>query len=293
MKIKYSLIALVLFIASCKKDNVVDLDTEGEQRPIVNTRTILMADVGLKNSTLQQEKHSLLGYGFDAKEKTIYVINGLRNIVINMETLSDREYGVVTSSSGEGFHSNNLTKKEVLSLLKLTSTESTNPSYQGYDFKKMLPDSNITFVNEIVVDRNFRLYRDLKLTSKNYNEDFKNAVVKLSPEELVKQFGTHIISDFYQGFFYVGISFMDNETYSDDAITRNRQNLIFAAGSDISSITTTNDVINFGGYGKNYRRENSQFVGFGNLERQVPLYELLEQGEKRDALKKYIEAYLK
>lgn len=292
MKIKCFLIAFVLFTASCKKDTIVEPETEGNQYEIVNINTVSKVDVGLRKSEIQNANFSLLGYGFDAKENTIYINNGLRGAVINMETIPSGRYDILKAATVRSFSSNQLSKAEVLSLFKLNNTYAVKSSYLGYDFQKILPSNNISFTKQMVIDRIIRLYGS-RLNSENYNQDFNNAILNLSPEEIVKKFGTHIISDFYQGFFYMLVSYVDKETRTDKTITRNRQHLIFAAGSDVSKIVVTGDTISLTDYSKSYTPDNSQFVGFSDGSQQTPLYELLEKGEKRDALKNYIEAYLK
>lgn len=292
MNIKHALIALAIFTLSCNKDNSITPVVEEVEKTIVNTRTVSKVDVGIKDKGLQNAKFSLLGYGYDAKEKTIYIINGLRNKVINMETVPAGRYNIIKANRAEGLVSEDLTKTEVLSLLNLSSTNPTNSSYLGYDFQKALPDNNISFARNIVIDRSFRL-QGVGLKPENYNTDFNTAIATLTPEEIVKQFGTHLVSDFHQGFFYVLLKFVEKETETNHSITRHWQNLIFAAGADVSKIATTESGIDFGNYAGSYTIDNAQFVGFTDQNKQTPLYELLQNEDKKEALKSYIEAYLK
>jgi len=299
IKLKYAFITLALFMASCSKDKIEDLPPEkteetkeNNNETIVNNYVISKTDVGLKNKNIQPTSFYLLGYGYDAKENTIHVINDLRQKVVNMESLSIERYDIFNTRRNEYHFASGLTKEKALSMLRLTNTKTTNSTYNNFDFQKNLPENNISITRQIAKVKTLRLYKS-GLKAVNYTADFNTAILNLTPKEIVEKFGTHIISDFYQGFFYTFINFIDTENKTNNTITRNWKGLIYAAGSDISKIVINDDVLDLGEFLKNYAEENSQFVGFSDLNEQIPLYELVAKGEKREALKQYIEEYLK
>lgn len=97
----------------CSKESLPLPDIEKEENKIINTNTFTAIDVSLKNNIAVNSNLSFLGYAYDDKENTIFIINGLRKPVIDMNTIPEGEYDTLSLRSSNGFGGANLDKKEV------------------------------------------------------------------------------------------------------------------------------------------------------------------------------------
>jgi len=285
------LISAITLLSSCSKNTVQPLIEEKVE--IVNTNNYTKFNVGSNNDKIKIDKFSLLGYGYDAKEESIFILNQLKKQVINMNTLSEDKYSIISNSfSYFDVIRDNLTKEKALLKLNLTKSSPTNSTYANFDFLKNLPDNNIYISTTITTTKLFRI-SPYFLTTEDYTDDFNSAIENLTPKEIVEKYGTHVLRNFNTGYLYTIVRYKNEENKTDNVLTQKWENLIFAAGGDISKIITNEKKIDFQEFANSNTLENSQIVYFHQSDKNTPLYELVAKGEKREALKQYIEEYLK
>lgn len=293
MNLKYFLIGLILLSTGCSKDEEIpEIKNETKQEIIKDESTYEIIDLNIKKELLFNSKTSLFGYGFDAKINKIALNEGIRNEVIDYNSLTDNQYNFERTRQGSGHYRESSTKQEILNLLHINNDNSIGKVEYLFDFEKELPEKNISFFTYNYKLNSFELYSD-RLKTKNYSENFLNDLNLLTAAEMVKKYGTHIISHFSTGYNVTTISFVNKETIDENIRTKHWKRLVFAAGADVSKISTKANEIYFDEFTKSYDESKTMFIKLNTEETQLPIYELLEESEKKEALKSYIKEYLK
>ncbi|MBD8389027.1 MAC/perforin domain-containing protein [Dysgonomonas sp. BGC7] len=347
MKSVFSFLLLLLFaFASCSDDNgyqdpIPNLTPTPEPTNPYKTGKDLSSSksVSWKNKGVE-DNYFMLGYGFDATGKFAHPAS-VRNKIFDVDKYKADRDGAVTlfkvlSGSAEIIFIG--TKAECLDRLASLGGFSKDESVKYKNLFKATFET--AFINDISfpeLDYSYSgysstaaiylarfLYRQQTAT-KYLTEEFKADLQKLSPDEIIKKYGTHLLREVYVGqridylyranssdlrilnswsgynaYYYFRIPTSGLTVYKPDVASPQKENLYIEAVDGTSSkpnawmIDITNyqsEPIVFEGWG-NITDETMVLVNFSD-EALIPIYDLVEDTTKKEELRQAYEKYLK
>lgn len=278
----------IFLLLSCSDNEVI---VDPPDPTIKNNYSISKSSFTLDKTTNDQ-KYFLVGYGYDAKENIIYIHKGIRGRVLDVSKIPSDKLEINKLTKETVVSKQNTTLTELLSLLKISSHFSSKAYSSIIDLSEKLPSKEINYEAKQYAETAFKINSTYKITKDVYDEAFTYALANSSAQEIINKFGTHLIVDCTKGYSQQTISFIESQTNNDLLITKNWKTYIFSAGNDPSKITINDGVINWSEWQKSYTTANAEFVNF-NSSQPIAIYEIMEDGEKKNQVKQYIENYLK
>jgi len=242
-----------------------------------------------------------------------YIYDEKHNGIYSAEAYSYSEEMSKQQSSTAGFA---IFKRNISSSFSNTTTSSEKFDgkyiYAFYDFYKRIKQVSIP-TEKLYILRNY-------LTN-----TFWDGVNNLTPEQLVRQFGTHVMTNIYVGGklnlryraesrssdrktasehgMNWGVSRISGMNNTSGATSEQKQNfnqsmLIEAHGGSVSISGTKGSVtepptLNINDWKNSITEQTSQLIDFGSKDSLVPIYEFITDPAKKAAVKEYVENYIR
>ncbi|MXV52615.1 hypothetical protein GS399_16700 [Pedobacter sp. HMF7647] len=324
--------ALAATLYSCKKsDLVVEPNTDNLEDGSLYTVSALKSSQSFAGA---DEDYNVLGYGYDLAmpyadsasiRASVVDIRKLKSEWSNAVDLSLASFGgpkVITAANAESYAS------DYSSRIKLTEGQKFFKSSLSsfYPEADAFSSKYIYGAFDAVVQLKQVKFAMLQGIQSYLKPSFLNDAVSLSPEGLVKKYGTHILNNISLGMKFSAV--YQAQTKTADRVSASKKGLSIgvrrffnspiwqtdytelqsadgnynqklrykAYGADLSLIrkvynaATADSVVKLDEWLQSGNKKNAALIDIVDL---VPLYELLPEGAKRDALKGYITNYLK
>jgi len=326
-------LAMLAILASCKKDSSEILEPE----EVLSTDIKLMVKGETQESMplyAASEKYNFLGYGYDVTDQ-FNSESSTRAGVVDMAAYAAASPGLIDLARGTESSSITILGKNAVDLSEKLSNRINSTKGQrafGYTMLKAFPESTTTaskyvygYYSYYMIWKRYRFYYDQRINS-YLTTGFKQDLLTLNAEALVKKYGTHILTGLSIGSKFDvlyqadGSAGFDKEAtamegiryalaktfglfsgYLDEANLRNlnanagAEIYYSSTGGDISKLKTEkiNDrvILNLNNWVATTTEDKARFTGALN-DGLTPLYELIDDVQKKEEVKVYIDSYL-